>query len=59
MVWTGVTIAFYSGLMVPIIADTVKLDDEDMQMSLSMNAMIFFGIGEAIGGILIGYHIDH
>eukprot|EP00350_Pseudokeronopsis_sp_OXSARD2_P005866 CAMPEP_0170567266 /NCGR_PEP_ID=MMETSP0211-20121228/80369_1 /TAXON_ID=311385 /ORGANISM="Pseudokeronopsis sp., Strain OXSARD2" /LENGTH=186 /DNA_ID=CAMNT_0010888673 /DNA_START=894 /DNA_END=1454 /DNA_ORIENTATION=+ len=56
--WTGITVAFYSGLMVPLISDTIITKDLDRQLEMSMQAMLYFGIGEMLGGITIGIILD-
>jgi MFS family permease len=59
LMWTGISIAVYTGLLVPIIfgsiSDTV---DPNIEFSDSMFAMISFGVGEIIGGISMGLIID-
>ena len=49
----------YTGLLVPIIYDTLPLEYEsNVSFELSMFAMVSLGIGEILGGILMGIIID-
>lgn len=57
--WTGISISYYSGLLTMTIISTVDSDDESVQLTKSMNAMIMFGVGSLCGTILIGYITDN
>jgi hypothetical protein len=53
--WTGVSIAFYSGALIPMITNTITgSDDKDIKLEKSMLAMIVFGVGEVCGCLFIG-----
>eukprot|EP00347_Sterkiella_histriomuscorum_P010332 403376713 len=54
--WTGISIAYYSSALTPMITDTMKGSDNKLEKS--MIAMVTFGIGEVAGGIIIGQIID-
>ncbi|CDW81164.1 major facilitator superfamily protein [Stylonychia lemnae] len=55
--WSGVSIAFYSGNLVELMALTVD-DDEQVKFKKSMLAMIAFGAGEVLGCFFIGFFVD-
>ena len=57
-IWTGISIAFFSGIMVSMITATLPGSSHNVQYEKSMMAMIGLGIGEVCGGIFIGYVID-
>lgn len=57
--WTGISLAVYTGLLVPIITDTIPGDDDQDKFMKSMFAMVALGVGEMVGGLFIGYIIDH
>ena len=56
--WTGVSIAFYSGIMVSMLTATMPLEHHNVQYEKSMMAMIALGIGELFGCLFIGHFID-
>jgi predicted MFS family arabinose efflux permease len=57
--WTGISIAVYTGLIVPIIYDTLPDEDSDSyKFELSMLAMCSLGVGEIVGGIGMGIIVD-
>ena len=45
--WTGISIAFYSSALTPMITDTISSlgDDSDYKLEKSMIAMVIFGVG--------------
>lgn len=53
--WTGVSIAVYTGILLPIITDTLP---EDEKFELSMLAMVSLGVGEIVGAIGMGIIVD-
>jgi predicted MFS family arabinose efflux permease len=53
-----VSIAFYSGALIPMITDTIEGEEKDIKLEKSMIAMIVFGIGEVCGCLFIGQMID-
>ena len=61
LIYCGTTLAFWSGLLTPIMvlelsSDPTKTDkDKD---ALSLKGMIFLGVGEVVGGFLLGYICD-
>ncbi len=52
--WTGISIAYYSSCLVPMITDTISED----KLERSIIAMCIFGIGQVFGGLLVGQIID-
>eukprot|EP00347_Sterkiella_histriomuscorum_P005421 403356681 len=56
--WTGISLAVYTGLLVPIITDTIPGDDDNDKFMKSMFAMVALGVGEMVGGLFIGQIID-
>lgn len=56
--WTGISISVYSGMLVPIIVDTLQHESESEQFELSMLAMVSLGFGEIFGSLIIGQVID-
>lgn len=58
MLWTGISLAIYSGLLVPIIVATLPNESTNDQFEKSMFAMTAFGVGEVLGGLFIGQIID-
>lgn len=52
--WTGISLAVYTGLLVPIITDTIPGDDDQDKFMKSMFAMVALGVGEMVGGLFIG-----
>jgi predicted MFS family arabinose efflux permease len=53
-----VSIAFYTGLLVPIIYDSLPDESEAEKFELSMLAMMALGVGEIIGAYLMGRFVD-
>lgn len=56
--WTGVSIAYYSGTLTPLISDTMEGVSNSTKLERSMNAMVVFGLGEVVGGLITGQIID-
>src|SRR5438128_4553208 len=56
--WTGISLAVYSGLLVPMITYTMVFDEMEARLTKVMYAMITLGFGEIIGGFFIGQVID-
>ena len=54
MFWTGISLAVYTGMLVPMITDTLTGTDDNEQLMKSMFAMVSLGIGEMLGGLVIG-----
>jgi hypothetical protein len=54
LLWIGISIAIYSGLLVPIITISLEGQSSEKQFEKSMLAMVAFGVGEIFGGLLIG-----
>ena len=59
MFWTGISIAFYSSALTPMITDTMANSDSNLKLEKSMLAMVIFGIGEVCGCVIIGQIIDN
>lgn len=55
--WTGVSISFFSGNLVNLMARTIDGDDQ-YKFKLSMYPMILFGLGEVLGCFFIGVIVD-
>lgn len=58
LLWTGVSIAYYSGILVSVISDSVVGATESEQQYKSVLCMIAFGCGEVLGCFFIGNIID-
>ncbi|CDW79472.1 major facilitator superfamily protein [Stylonychia lemnae] len=58
LLWVGISIAVYSGILVIIIIDTEKIGDDQYKFSQSMLTMVSFGAGEIMGSIFSGWMID-
>jgi predicted MFS family arabinose efflux permease len=56
--WTGISIAFYSGLLVVMMTEAIGGDDDQIKFKYSMCAMALLGVGEVIGCFVIGYIVD-
>jgi hypothetical protein len=56
--WTGISLAVYSGLLVPMITYTMVFEDIEAKLIKGMYAMIMLGVGEILGSLLIGQIID-
>ncbi|CDW84340.1 major facilitator superfamily protein [Stylonychia lemnae] len=54
--WTGISIAFYSSALTPMITETIQ--DSGKKLERSMIAMVIFGIGQVAGSLLVGQIID-
>jgi hypothetical protein len=64
--WTGISIAIYTGLLVPIISESIIFDGTETadekskkEFELSMLAMVSLGVGEIVGSISMGLVVDH
>ena len=57
MAVTGVVLAVYSALLVPLISNTVNGDD-DKKLTKALYWMIIFGCGEVSGALIISRIID-
>ena len=62
IIWSGVSIAYWSGLLSPINALSLRTMHpgikEKKVLSESLYAMMFLGIGQAISGLIMGIIID-
>ena len=58
ILWTGVSIAFYSGNLVELISFSLQADTQALQFQKAMIAMVFFGVGEILGCFFIGFIVD-
>jgi len=56
--WTGVSIAVYTGILLPIITDTLEDKETSYKFELSMLAMVSLGVGEIVGAIGMGMIVD-
>ena len=55
LLWIGMSLAIYSGLLVTIIQTSLVDEiDENKKNEKSMLALVAFGVGEIIGGMIIG-----
>ena len=59
LMWTGISISIYTGMLTPIIYKTMPdTYTDNKKFEDSMFAMISLGVGEVIGGILMGILVD-
>ena len=56
--WTGISIAFYSGILVVMMQEAIGGEDVQYQFKMSMLALALFGVGEIIGCFYIGMIVD-
>ena len=56
--WTGVSLAIYTGLLVPMIVQTLPNESHNEQLKKAMFCMTALGVGEIVGGLIIGIVID-
>ena len=56
--WSGISIAYYSGNLVEMMTGAIGGTDAPYQFKWSMLAMVGFGFGEIFGGFFIGYIVD-
>ena len=56
IVWAGISLAIYTGLLVPTISQTVEGSGEALMKS--MYAMVCLGVGEIVGSFAVGQVID-
>lgn len=57
ILWTGASIAYFSGSLVEMMAVVIEGDD-NYKFKWSMLAMVGFGFGEIFGGFFIGFIVD-
>eukprot|EP00347_Sterkiella_histriomuscorum_P023537 403334265 len=57
LLWTGISIAFFSGNLVELMSLTIQGGEQD-KFKQSMAAMILFGVGEIFGCFFIGLIVD-
>ncbi|CDW80475.1 major facilitator superfamily protein [Stylonychia lemnae] len=58
LIWVGISVAIYSGILVIIIIDTESVGDDQYKVSQSMLTMVSFGAGEILGSLFSGWLID-
>lgn len=56
--WTGISIAFYSGILVEMLSRSVGGNNPQYQFKMAMLAMVLFGVGEILGCFYIGAIVD-
>ncbi len=56
--WTGMSLAVFTGLLIPMIAESIPGDDNQDKFQKSMFCMATFGVGEMMGSLIIGFIID-
>lgn len=63
IIWTGGSIAYWSGLLTPIFTLILKTESPDMEeheiLEKSLLAFVCFGVGQSISGIMMGKVIDY
>ena len=59
-IWTGISIAYFSGNLTPIMVLNLKSTDysEKHKDALALYGMIGFGVGDVLGGVDTGLLID-
>ena len=58
IMWTGISLAYITGMISLIIARTIPDADNDKQLELSLYGLSVIGIGEMIGSIIMSQIID-
>jgi len=58
ILWAGMSLAIFTGLLVLSISETIKGNDPNEKLMFSMLTMISLGFGEIIGSLSIGQVID-
>ena len=58
MFWTGISIAYWSGLIATIVARTIPDKSENDQLVASLYGLSVLGLGEMIGSLLMGFVVD-
>ncbi|CDW90524.1 major facilitator superfamily protein [Stylonychia lemnae] len=58
LLWLGISEAIYVGILVNIIIDTQSTGNDNHKIYISMLSMVFFGIGNIVGSLFIGWTID-
>jgi MFS family permease len=56
--WTGISIAYYSGILVVMMQEAIGGTDIQYQFKMSMLALVLFGVGEIVGCFFIGMVVD-
>ena len=56
--WTGISIAYWSGLVATIVARTVPNKDENEKIAAGLYALSVLGVGEMVGSIFMGMVVD-
>ena len=51
LMWCGVSLAFYTGLFVPIITGNMVNEDDNEKFYKGIMAMVSLGIGEICGSL--------
>jgi len=52
--WTGISIAYWSGLVAIIVARTIPDESENNQLIAALYALSVLGVGEMVGSIVMG-----
>ena len=58
MCQSGISLASYSGILVPLFVTKIPNDDENSQFMKSLFTLVTLGIGEIIASLFIGLIID-
>ena len=56
--WTGISIAYWSGLIGPTVVRSLPNASVNAQLSASLYAISMLGVGEMVGGLLMGQVVD-
>lgn len=56
--WTGISIAYYQGILVLMMQQAIGGTDTQYQFKMSMLALTLFGVGEIVGCFYIGFIVD-
>ena len=56
--WTGISTAYWSGLIANIVARTIPEKTENEQLIASLYALSVLGFGEMVGSAIMGLTVD-
>ncbi len=56
--WTGISIAYMTGLIIPILVAAQPGQDQNVQLQNCLTAYSLLGVGEMLGGLAMGLVVD-